>query len=1309
MSVEITGQQGYDYQYLITNFLALHALDMPEVKVYVEKEGGEDAEISTIEGHVEKTIEIQAKSTYKDIGLEELVDWLQHFSNGKSDENLLSRLSKNEHQFVVFVTRGRCKDEVRQFVSTSPMKFHNNPPLNREGITKYIETLGELYGERKDGASDLKQKRAEFCQQQKQEIMQNRTIFKDVLKRVQIMEMQNEEAVEQEIIKLLNMKYRIPQNQTRKIALELDRIIRKVRNERGNLVPDFNSVLKKFSGENIFFYDIDVKRPEKDSLIEYLKENNILLLTGISFCGKTHLARSIAYEFQGQGYHCREETDVSSAIRFLSDSSLEERLCILEDPFGHLDLEDSSHETWARIEDFVSRIRPNRKLIVTSKRDLINLYNKTDKLEESSIQGIPWIDITVKDKRVILNLWKEYSVFKEISMETQKQIIGYIESLEEEHLLQPGQVRNLALETSTNVRNLSPEEIEKLAIVDARKIGGYFNRQNDDFKKVILILGLGATTISSIHENEIAYVWESTGDLPSINWSKTKDIIEELKLEFENSSEDFPLYQREYTLDDFVINIIDDLHTRGFISIQQSQIKFVHPTFLEAAKYIQYRLSRRTELKWLLELLQKEVSCLDSKVALNATRQLKGIYHEYSTNKNIKEEIITYSLHALSSIFPSVRDEALSFLITIFDTLVKEQQDEILRHLKTKPAGNSNLKWHEGRPWILEKIGHSLGDLAKSWLHSFRLNEEELKELKNKFFNQEQHQDINLEEMWTLIENYGRYEINQGESKELLSRALVLDEAFIRSKAAYLLMKYFASQDEYITLVFQDPHPYVVYQGIRGIFKGWCSFSEDTCLTLVEKIQLAFTDPSVSVVAHRFMLDFGDEYGHDNIGIYETKDKDKKEKWEIWSMTFPILMRSMHNIGIKESDLYNTVKNAVNYLSIGNYIEVIKSWLDWINKKLPTHLLNTYGLAVADLLLVATKDNPSVREPITTEMLQNLDTHFITVTIAEYINCWENLSLSEKETINLLLHSKRVDSCWIKAVALTRENVPKEIQEWILGQENILEFSEEEVINEFPTDLLIDCIRVYLGHPQPLWWIGLHSSGGKLWERVISALLEKTEHPAFPIVLREWTDRFTDGNYFLNSEQETLKVWSRICSTRDRHINSLAFNMLLKWSVSKVEVKSKALWNIFFKENQEERDYYELLLLNYIECIESRNERLSDVFGEAIFNDRLFPKLTADYLIVEAIYEMKQSKMEAKKIYDSISELLDRQYQEQPPKLYLTNEIVKNLCKESSSEKAKIFMKSIDKVIEDINQKVGKQEEEFYDNDELIGWNRASS
>ena len=101
--------------------------------------------------------------------------------------------------------------------------------------------------------------------------------------------------LEDKIKTLLNKKYRISTSKTDIIIIELIDIIKKSAGKNISVTQNILDVLSSNSQTKIFkkksFY---LEREEKKHCYEVLSQNNVLLLTGLPFCGKTLLAMELA-------------------------------------------------------------------------------------------------------------------------------------------------------------------------------------------------------------------------------------------------------------------------------------------------------------------------------------------------------------------------------------------------------------------------------------------------------------------------------------------------------------------------------------------------------------------------------------------------------------------------------------------------------------------------------------------------------------------------------------------------------------------------------------------------------------------------------------------------------------------------------------------------------------------------------------------------------------------------------------------------------------------------------------------------------
>ncbi|WP_340120196.1 hypothetical protein, partial [Pelagibius sp. 7325] len=175
----------------------------------------------------------------------------------------------------------------------------------------------------------------------------------------------------------------------------LDEAVKNARNEREDVMPEVVRILEENASEKMFTGD-HINRPEIEIVYKQLKEQHVLLLTGISFCGKTHTAELIAERFRREGYVCSKVPTVDDAIRFLNHISIENRLCILEDPFGGTEILPRSADIWGKLSTLTTKTDNHRKLIVTSRSDLIQMITRKTDIDSWKIQNFNWNDLTVR-------------------------------------------------------------------------------------------------------------------------------------------------------------------------------------------------------------------------------------------------------------------------------------------------------------------------------------------------------------------------------------------------------------------------------------------------------------------------------------------------------------------------------------------------------------------------------------------------------------------------------------------------------------------------------------------------------------------------------------------------------------------------------------------------------------------------------------------------------------------------------------------------------------------------------------------------
>ncbi|MGF1519383.1 MAG: hypothetical protein ACFCVB_16500 [Nodosilinea sp.] len=147
MSVEISGPQGYEYQYVLTAYIAISAYLKwgTSCQLTVEPLDGEDAELSCEIG----TIYIQAKLFSGTLDETKLLEWIEHAPRNSS--SLWQKVTEDDRQQALIVTSARCSDAVSSF--RRPMDLaeckHDTSPLSPRTASHILDTVAQHHGSSK--------------------------------------------------------------------------------------------------------------------------------------------------------------------------------------------------------------------------------------------------------------------------------------------------------------------------------------------------------------------------------------------------------------------------------------------------------------------------------------------------------------------------------------------------------------------------------------------------------------------------------------------------------------------------------------------------------------------------------------------------------------------------------------------------------------------------------------------------------------------------------------------------------------------------------------------------------------------------------------------------------------------------------------------------------------------------------------------------------------------------------------------------------------------------------------------------------
>ncbi|WP_145410831.1 hypothetical protein [Paenibacillus xylanexedens] len=1266
MSVELSGPQGYDYQYKQTIYIALCMMHYDQLTLIVEKKDGEDAELRFEFEDKSLTIEMQVKSERGDVTMNTFAKWIAHFTDRQSTGNLLSRLQSDPNRYALFITQSRCSDETRTLLKPhSDITLHDKSPLVGRKADMFLDALYSSFTE--SSPTSLKQEREFFCQQQAEELRKDRNLLREMSRRFLIWEQFNLVSLTTAIYQFLNLKFHIPSSVAGQVVSEMESAIRQARDERSDVVPRLRQILNSNAGDRVFQRDLHIPSAHNDLLVEQLGIHHLLLLTGISFCGKSHMAEWLAEHYRLEGFIYSKFITLDEAYRYLTSASSENRLCFLEDPFGHTELEADAGNSWGRLYALTDQLGPHRKLIVTSRKDLLQQLTGSDTPSNWSIGHQSWHDLTVTDAQFAIKLWSAYSEYKQLAMSI-RHIVADGMRQDSTAILQPGQLRHLALNNESELADRGFESLSSLARVDAKQLGGaLLNRKNEAGTFFLLVLVLITRPGFGIAEDTLFKLLDQS--LSSLNKS---DLLNPAK------------------------TFCEEMELSGYIAYRGGVWMFSHPTYYDAAMYIVENQSRFGCAR-LINILKLSLTSPFSEVAIAAVQNMRRIELTFAY-EDIESELHQLTVECLKSPFPAVRDEALVFLLQQIDQLEEYVLSDVLKYINTYHVSEYKLSWHNGTPIVRNEEGYSLDEMLSS---RKTFDEEAFLSITGRLLSASESSTVLAEEAWDAVRHLQFFKVNAQDRLRLLKQFMTYKEAFIREKAAFSLMNEFGEFPECAYKVFSDPHPFVILQGIQGCFQGWHRFSSDIKFDLHKQIENAFRLRANCAAFNAFMTKFNPKSTRFSIDLSPFTENDKKEIVQLWGTLLPLFLDHVPDqfININEGYLFTITSQVADSLNEQQIVDISCAWYGWIERMIVHSTPNDYGLGVVDFLIKNTEPKHPQRTRLALQILNHRDSYIVSMALAEYVSYWTILDPSEQALVMDLLQDNRPDIRWLKAIALTREEVCEPIVQLLLGDPAALTWPSPQLIALVDEQLLADSLAVISGYPGTL-----HSpvsmSDSSVWKRLMLDMTHEEKHTAFPITLRYLIRMLVNGWGEESWLQDVEAVCRQLCTSANAEIRRMIFKQILEWTVRVNGGNSKALWQMFFASlPPEEAEVYVTELNNYIESISLNEENPVELLGKDLFNELIQYHLPGDRGLLVLLKQGKHISQEN-------LPLLERLFQSSPPRVHSFCQFIeKELRKSLDSDKEIIsFLEVVKEQRSEIIRRGSQQKTLFNSEPELEGW-----
>lgn len=1281
MGVEITGPRAYEYQYTVTVWMTLRFLDKEEEKVFVENKGFEDAFLTYLSEENEYFIDIQVKERSENITLEEFCEWLAHFEKRKTDTFLLKQVQQTNHK-VVFITNNRCTDKVSIFLKESG----NRKKLKKEELSEIKENILSSL----DDKSGIGKIRYHVLNDFLHNIADSD--FRKILNNVCLIENVSSEVVEEKIFKILKENYYVPQVVCKDVLNQMLEVVRVGRDTGKDIVPDIKQIIKAKSMQRILPEDSKYcVRELMETLTRKLEEEQILLLTGVPFSGKTYLAKAIAQVQLEQGYLIKRAESLvkdDEAYNFLWSKENDSRLLLLEDPFGHLCMCEDSLQEWDQLNRLISEcVSKNRKIIVTSRNDILLEVCRGSDIGECSIRSHAWNNVDMNSIDEAKIVWEKYYGESEQSQEIFDRLKNFFEQQNMKTFLEIGEIAHLYTSSPEILKllEMDDEQIVQGASLSAEEICRKIDAYGAEHKKIFMLLGGLCTTIKTISIRDFAYILYGENLKLSIRSNKEHVTVtiggtDESDEEIQN----FPIYDNQYALKQQERDIIREFCDKGYIYRDKvaKELSFKHPLYHYASIVL---LKKELEDDWenetWVEYFNKAIGSLARNAALCALDMLMKYF-------DLNQQVLECFVDGSNSIFPAVRDSAVSFLDKHFDDLDEKMQREFISNIGRNKVAEQYLNWSGDECWY---------QLSNSFHRGFAMLWEELRrDSKNLEIIE---QKISRGEHISKRETYQILHSNDASKLplEFLEDAFLKEEVIIRSKAIYYIFSVYGEnvndyQEKYLK---QFENYAVIYEILRGSLINWENLSSERKRIIIDYIKKQLERKSVAIAVKEFMEEFGDEYNYNFRLWKDCSVEERKKLWKVWAELFAQWLKFFpaKYISAHQSHIVYTAWQSLEYLKNETEIIVVaQAWIDWLKDYMKYHDADDYGMSVMSYLLMGTADTAALREGMIEQIMQEKDTNIITSHFSNIITNWEVLCDDEKESVcNFLAKKERKDYKWIQAVCLVQKHVPEEVQIAICGRKFLEEESKEILEVLLEEEILEECLSVYCGFPQPLWWNGYHHKASYFkWDGVITELLKKeTFSQSYYIALRE----FIEALY----NQETCRFIDGYCLYKqilqNKEIRKNIFDRLA-YCVT-INQDCKKMWDdLLMSSTEEEKREYFNVINDMIELFEIKHMRYGGLlkeFGLEDIKKYVLPNFPDDQFIIrlcECIMNLCKNKWFVKTInisYENgnsieadveketeikrkLKEVIATIYKESNVHLLFTGEVVKLITRELNIE-----------------------------------------
>ena len=1079
----------YDFQDLACVAIMLRLPDPKCARFFVEPSGGEDAELHLTVDERPLRIEIQVKGSASDVTLDTVAECLVHTPPSELEHTLLERLLEDNDRYVVLFMSGRCRDDCTEYVRSAD--WEGGAPPEGRVTAKAARKLLEAFSRFPNGDGIRKERRERNVR------FAEKAVPKEVavaLSRLMILERETRDRVKEQCEAILRKRFRVPEDRIDDLLRRLKESVKAAKGKEVDALAVVMETLRKESQPSIRPSDY-IERGVEQTLFDDLGREGVLLLSGMPRTGKTYAARFVASEYETLGYAVRELGDMEEAGRWLLEPGDAHRLAVVDDPLGRMGRSGGADDFNA-LDRLANGIAPNRRMVVAQGQAQLLAAARVSRLSDVATDVGHWRDMGQSLNATFLgDVWRVASEKFDVPPVLRRRVAAGLESGALN--VEPGSLWHAAAQSRRLAEDADLDEVAHLARESAASLGGTL--ADAGCGEVLAATAVATAPGESIAMEELAFVLGAGGEaLPGLLDGQGKGLV--LGGEMEALEEVEPGYEETPTLSDDDLGALERLERLGILEVSDGgAAKYSHPYYRAAGESVAgghtYARSKKT-----VRMLRRAMFCPLPATTKGTARNLGWIWEALMDSAG-QPQVVEYAIDGLNSSFPGTRDICYGFLMDRFEApTIQERMPESLRSWTSAVTKIDlfELRWRGGDAYLRPDRFWSADELFERFLD--RSSAADI-EADLELLNGSVYGNVSPEQASRAL-SFFRAEPSAMTLTAVL-RLLSFDEAVLRAEAIKIWLGTVRDDDgPVLDRIFTDRHPACAVAAVKGATWGWHELAPDRRERVCSGLKSLAEDAPACAMAMLEPLVVFDrpEYAGEN------------PPWELFGNLLPVVMRGLpRDAGVNEGRLLSSTSCSVGFLAPGTVVGICDAWSGWLEEfARDGRLPSDYMFGVVGILIAATRECPEVRAGRLERLLSMEGTGCGVCTISAVVDAWEDLTPPERaKALSRMTDDEAADRRWMQAVAITRDVVPEEIEAASLDDEVSLADGAEALLQSGDAGLLNAAVHVYCGAPQPLWFLGTHHQGRKVWEAVVGGIARQPGHPLFELA---WDEVSIDGN-----------------------------------------------------------------------------------------------------------------------------------------------------------------------------------------------------